>query len=126
MTSDPVLVVVPEQDVPTVVITLEPVTTAVVVPEANPTLDLIDGFGPQGIKGDKGDPGQNADALLAYVYDQISSSTLWDITHPLAFVPNVTVVDSAGTQVQGNVTYLSAQHLSIQFSAAFAGTAYLS
>ena len=64
--------------------------------------------------------------LLGYVYNQGSPVQTWDITHPLPFRPNVTVVDSAGSQVEGDIQYLTATTLRITFSAAFAGAAYLS
>jgi hypothetical protein len=60
-----------------------------------------------------------------YVFNQNSPSTTWTITHNLGRRPSVTVVDSAGTVVVGEVTYTSDNVLTIQFSAGFSGQAYL-
>lgn len=62
----------------------------------------------------------------SYTFIQSASSSTWDVVHPLSFVPNVLVVDSAGTSVWGDVTILSLSHLTISFSAPFSGVAYLS
>jgi len=60
-----------------------------------------------------------------YVFNQNSPSATWSITHNLGRRPSVTVVDSAGTVVIGEVTYTSDNALTIQFSAGFSGQAYL-
>jgi hypothetical protein len=60
-----------------------------------------------------------------YVFNQNTPSTTWTITHNLGRRPSVTVVDSAGTVVIGEVTYTSDNALTIQFSAGFSGQAYL-
>jgi hypothetical protein len=64
--------------------------------------------------------------LLGFVFNQGSAVAVWDITHPLSFQPNVSVVDSGGSEVEGDVVYLTSTTLRITFSAAFSGTAYLS
>lgn len=61
-----------------------------------------------------------------YVHTQNTPSTSWAVTHNLGFFPNVTVVDSANTQVEGNVIYNNINSVTIEFSTAFAGKAYLS
>lgn len=50
----------------------------------------------------------------------------WVINHNLGFRPSVTVVDSGGAQVEGDVTYPSATQVQIAFAGAFSGAAYLS
>ncbi len=60
-----------------------------------------------------------------FVFNQNSPSATWTITHNLGRRPSVTVVDSAGTVVIGEVTYTSDNALTIQFSAGFSGQAYL-
>lgn len=57
---------------------------------------------------------------------QNQASDTWVIEHNLGFFPNVTTVDSAYTQVEGNVVYNSINRVTIYFSTAFAGYAYLS
>jgi hypothetical protein len=57
---------------------------------------------------------------------QMQPEAVWIIIHNLGFRPNATVVDSAGTGVFGDVTYLDSNSLMITFSSPFAGEAYLS
>ena len=68
----------------------------------------------------------SASKAMAYHHVQGSSSTTWNITHNLNFFPNVTVVDSAGTVLEGEIEYISANSIRLTFSAAFSGNAYLS
>ena len=63
---------------------------------------------------------------LAYAHTQGVSSSTWTINHNLDFYPNVTVVDSAGTIVEGEIAYTSRNQVVLTFSAAFSGKAYLS
>jgi hypothetical protein len=65
-------------------------------------------------------------SLVAYTHNQASASTTWTIEHNLNFMPNVTVVDSGGNLVEANVTYTSVTALSLSFSSAISGVAYLS
>jgi hypothetical protein len=60
-----------------------------------------------------------------YVHDQLVPASMWVINHPLNRFPDVTVIDSAGTQVTGDVRYLSNSQVQITFSAAFSGQAFL-
>lgn len=60
-----------------------------------------------------------------YTHNQAGASATWTITHNLGLHPSVTVVDSAGNVVIGNVVYSSENQIVISFSAAFAGKAYL-
>lgn len=59
------------------------------------------------------------------IYKQTVASDLWHIEHKLKKFPSVTVVDSAGTVVTGEVTYLDEGTLEVAFSGAFSGTVYL-
>lgn len=60
-----------------------------------------------------------------HVYTQASPSSEWIITHPLGGRPSVTIVDSAGTVVIGEVLYVSDTEVRVSFTAAFSGFAYL-
>lgn len=99
--------------------------------------------GPQGVAGEQGEQGVQGDtgatgpmgppgadgadgADGAYTFIQAAPLDTWDITHPLPFYPNVSVVDSSGSLVEGDLVYLSATALRVTFSAAFSGQAYLS
>lgn len=61
----------------------------------------------------------------AHIHNQSSSSTEWVITHNLGKYPSVTVVDSSGAEVIGEVEYINDTSLKVKFSAAFSGKAYL-
>jgi hypothetical protein len=50
----------------------------------------------------------------------------WVITHNLGFYPNVVVTDSAGTVVEGDLTYVSVNELTVTLTHAISGYAYLS
>ena len=65
-------------------------------------------------------------ARVSYDHTQGVSSNTWVINHNLGFKPNVTVVDSAGTMYEGEITYTNTNSLTVSFSAAFSGKAYLS
>ncbi len=70
-----------------------------------------------------------ADRIVAggfFRFIQSTPQAQWQITHNLGGYPNVTVVDSAGSVVVGDVTYTSITDLTVDFSAGFAGEAYLS
>ena len=60
-----------------------------------------------------------------FTHTQSTSATSWTITHTLDGYPSVTVVDSAGTVVIGEVKYDSTSKVTISFEAAFAGKAHL-
>lgn len=63
---------------------------------------------------------------VAYTHNQNAVSNSWVINHNLGFKPNVTVQDSAGTTYEGEINHTSANSLTVSFSAAFSGKAYLS
>ena len=111
----------------TEVIVIPPTTPSVVVvpPTPSPTSTSsvnVSGttVGPQGPPGPQGVSGGN------YMHTQNTSSNTWVITHNLGYHPSVTALDSAGTQVEGDVVWNSLNQLTVTFSAAFGGVAYLS
>lgn len=61
-----------------------------------------------------------------YTHNQSTASATWTITHNLNFRPAVSVVDSGGNHVIGDVNYVSVNVLTISFSSPFGGSAYLS
>lgn len=107
----------------------EPVTQITPVDDANVDITVVEQViaievgtsGPPGPPGPPVSPEQ-----LAYVHVQSMPADVWLIEHSLGFYPNATVLDSAGTQVEGDVTYISVNELSLSFVGAFSGTAYLS
>jgi hypothetical protein len=62
---------------------------------------------------------------LSYTFTQLTPATVWTIAHNLGKRPSVSVTDSGGTEVYGDVNYVDANNLTITFSAAFGGVAYL-
>jgi hypothetical protein len=60
-----------------------------------------------------------------FVYEQAIPSSTWSIAHDLGGYPSVSVVDSAKTQVVGEVTYIDEENIVVEFSSAFAGLAFL-
>jgi hypothetical protein len=70
--------------------------------------------GPQGLPGG------------SYRHVQNATASSWVIVHSLGYEPNVAVFDSGGTQVIGDITHNSVNQLTVTFSSAFSGVAYLS
>ena len=60
-----------------------------------------------------------------YVHTQDTLLAVWVITHNLGTFPSVTVVDDLNHVVTGDITYNSSNMLTITFTSAFAGYAYL-
>jgi len=60
-----------------------------------------------------------------YTFTQLSPAMIWTITHNLNTYPSVTIVDSAGSQVVGDISYVSINQITITFTTTFAGKAYL-
>lgn len=60
-----------------------------------------------------------------YVHNQLSTSNEWIIQHNLLKFPSITVVDSAGSVVIGDITYTSENEIRLNFQGAFSGKAYL-
>jgi len=58
-----------------------------------------------------------------YLHVQGSPASSWNVTHSLNKYPAITIFDSSGNQVEGDVTYSSLNQVVLTFSAAFAGTA---
>lgn len=60
-----------------------------------------------------------------YRHVQGAAVTVWNIPHNLSCRPSISVVDSAGNLVIGQVEYLDDNNVRLTFSAAFGGEAYL-
>ena len=83
--------------------------------------------GDQGNPGIQGPPGLPGGAPQAYVHSQVTPENVWTITHGLGYNPNVTIVDSAGTEVIGLVKYIDINTIEVTFGdSVFGGKAYLS
>lgn len=75
----------------------------------------------QGPPGPQGPSGYG----VTYTHDQPTASYSWIINHNMNRYPSVTVVDSTGRTVEGEVRYISNNTIGIQFQAPFSGEAYL-
>lgn len=60
-----------------------------------------------------------------FVFDQQTASATWVVAHNMGKFPSVSIVDTANDQVEGEVRYNSNNQLTITFTAAVAGKAYL-
>ena len=63
--------------------------------------------------------------VATFIFEQVVPAATWVITHSLNRFPSVSVVDTADTSGFGAVEYNSANQLTVTFSGAFAGKAYL-
>lgn len=89
----------------------------VVVSQVENTIN-VSAPGPQGAQG-------SGASHSTYTFTQSPASATWTIVHNLAAFPSVEIVDSAGTRVIGDITYIDNNSLTVQFVAAFGGKAYL-
>lgn len=60
-----------------------------------------------------------------YVHDQQASSSTWTVNHNLGKFASVNVVDTANSEIIGEVTYNNTNQLTITFSAPISGKAYI-
>lgn len=101
----------------------------IVVPYSNPsglscvltpTIVTIDSTviatGPRGEKGEIGD--------LNYTHMQMSPANEWLCAHNLGKFTSVTVVDSSGSTVEGDVTLVDNDTVIIRFNSPFSGKAF--
>lgn len=59
-----------------------------------------------------------------YTHVQNISSASWVVNHNLGKVPAVTVIDSAGTEIEGQVVHNSNNQTVLFFTAPFSGEAH--
>jgi hypothetical protein len=63
---------------------------------------------------------------VSYTHVQLSPSNQWVVAHNLNFYPNVMVIDSGGSMVEGSVTQVDTNNVTINFTGAISGKAHLS
>lgn len=63
-----------------------------------------------------------------YVHNQAVASTVWTISNPLGYYPNITIVDNNGLVINAQIEYDASDFISIilTFSEPVAGRAFLS
>ena len=84
------------------------------IPNSSPSMNFVPNGGSSTGGGDK-----------TYVHVQSSAASVWVVTHNLNKYPSVTVVDSAGSVVVGEVVYNNTNKVTITFIGSFSGKAYL-
>jgi hypothetical protein len=67
-----------------------------------------------------------AGVVSNYHHVQVTPATSWVVSHGLGFRPNVSIVDSTGREIIGEIDYTSATVVTLSFTAAVSGDAYLS
>lgn len=60
-----------------------------------------------------------------YVFIQAVASDTWEIKHNLYKYPSVSIVDSGGNVIYGDVEYIDLNNIKCSFTSAFSGKAYL-
>ena len=85
----------------------------------------IGATGAQGVQGVQGLTGP-APASTNYQHSQGVSTDTWVVAHNLGFKPNVSIFDSAGTNVIGDISHVDYNTLRLTFQFAFGGYAVLS
>lgn len=108
------------------VVIQELVNSSVVIAEdgfviqiSNQDVTVVSVSGPQGPAGPAGASGDKN-----YTHDQTNASATWIINHNLAKYPSVSVVDTGGNWVIGDISYTNLNQVIISFAAAFSGKAY--
>ena len=66
-----------------------------------------------------------AQGVPTFIFTQAVAATVWNVNHNLGKFPSITVIDTANTVVTGEYTYIDNSNVTLTFSAAFAGKAYL-
>ena len=59
-----------------------------------------------------------------YTHTQNTSASVWIVNHNLGKNPAVSIVDTGGNEVIGDVLYININSLTLTFSAPFSGKAY--
>lgn len=60
-----------------------------------------------------------------YVHSQISPSKEWNIVHNLGKYPSVTIVDSGGNVVIGDILYIDENQIKVSFTSEFSGKTFI-
>jgi hypothetical protein len=115
---------------PAIEVTVTPATTTTTSPS---TVSVFTGtpgptgpVGPAGSTGATGPAGPAGPSGSAYVHTQNTVSSTWSITHNLGIYPNVTTTDITGFVIEGETTYPTVNTVTVTFSIASTGFAYLS
>lgn len=116
------------QDARKVIVRETESSTTVTQPSRTTILQVSGVPGPPGPEGPPGPPGGGGGGPGAsgYTHDQMVPSAFWTITHNLGYYPSVMVWDTANDMINGDVDHVNANQLTIAFSTAISGRAYMS
>ena len=67
----------------------------------------------------------SSQGVPTFIFNQNTVATVWNIQHNLGKFPSITVIDTGDTVVTGEYTYIDNNNVQLNFSAGFAGKAYL-
>ena len=67
----------------------------------------------------------NVESDKFFTFNQPTAAGVWNIQHDLKKFPSVSIADSANNIVEGAITYIDNNNLTITFTAPFSGKAYL-
>ena len=59
-----------------------------------------------------------------FEHRQLTPSAVWEVEHNLVKFPAVSIVDSGGTAVVGDIEYINENKVKLLFQSAFSGKAY--
>lgn len=62
---------------------------------------------------------------ITYSHSQMQPASEWVITHNLGVFPSVTVLDSTGEVVEGDISYVDSNTVILTFANPFGGSAHL-
>lgn len=127
MSDTPIIVVSGRAQIATIEAGSQSTATVQATQPATGTVALTGFPGPPGPQGPEGPAGPAGPGAETMTFVQSAPAATWMIdVSGFSYIPNVTVVDSAGSVVEGDPSYSIAGLLTISFSAAFSGRAYLS
>lgn len=91
-------------------------------------IGILGPTGPRGVPGPpgpEGPPGPAGSPTGTYLHYQDQPADVWIIQHSLGRYCDVTVIDSAGTEILGDAQNATPDTMVVRFASAFAGKAYV-
>jgi hypothetical protein len=64
-------------------------------------------------------------SVATFTFIQAAAATVWNIPHNLGKFPSVSIINNNNIVINGEITYIDNNNITLTFSAGFAGTAYL-
>jgi hypothetical protein len=73
----------------------------------------------------KGNDTRIVNAIIPFIYTQVSPSSLWTINHNFGYRPSVVITDSGSQEIDSDISHPTVNQTLISFNPATAGTARL-